>query len=344
MLGFWLAMRWTEKRNPGDILWSQLALLTAALFRLEAATFFLALMAWQMTTAMPGGRLRAALVSVSLPVGVLMLSALLVLAGAIEFPNRVWYYLSAADPILKSLTLSDAAAKLSDTVLPYKYSREEAIYILLIGLLAIIPVKFFKMMGLLLIPFIYRFRDGDCRKVLEPWQPLPWAFAMYVLVLAAFVTHQMFLVGRYVSMLNLLAVPVVAVGFAQLAGRFPRWRPVMIGLFCIMAVANAVSLSPRQTHILEAGKWLALQSEKPPHACVNNSRIAYYAGWPLNKVTNEENIPAMLAKRQCDVVAIEVRHGAFEAALAALDSRGFGEIRRFVGTSGDAVVVAVSRP
>ena len=341
MLGFWLAMRWTERRGVKDLLWSQLAILTAALFRLEAAAFFLALMAWQMTLAVPGSRLRTTLVSVALPTGALVLGALLVLAGVIELPRRILYYLSAADPIQKTFTLSDAAARLSDKVLPYKYSREEAIYILSIGLLSIIPIKFLKMMGLLLVPFAYRFKDGGFRKILAPWQPLPWAFAVYVLVLAAFVTQQMFLVGRYVSILNLLAVPLVAVGFAQLAARHERWQPLFAALALAMVAANVVSLTPRQTQIIEAGNWLRQHAAADLRVGMENGRVAYYAGWKLARANYYERqaLADELASGRLDLAAFEIDRKETETDAWLMQKR-LVEMRRFVGPKGDMVILA----
>jgi hypothetical protein len=57
-------------------------------------------------------------------------------------------------------------------------------------------VKFLKMTGVFVVPLAYAFVARPVKAALSRWQPLPWAFLFYLLVLVAFVTHQFFLVGR----------------------------------------------------------------------------------------------------------------------------------------------------
>lgn len=339
LLGFWLAMQWTSTQRWQQIVLAQLSLLLATLFRLEAVAFFLAFFLWQFSSAPTGSRLKAAVTFVSLPLACTVLLAILFATGIVKPSGRLLYYLEAIDPLRKLLIFEQASARLSDLVLPHKYSREEAWYILLFGLLAIIPIKFFKMLGLLLIPFAYIVKVG-IRPHIGRWQLLSWAFVVYVLVLAVFVTHQMFLVGRYVSMLNLLAVPLVAVGFMQLADRFPRWQPAMVVLACVMIVANVVSLSPRQTHILEAGEWLKHNARERQRIGVENGRIAYYAGWKLEQANIRERAALVdaLANRRLDIAALEVGHKEVPVD-AWLGKKRLIELHRFIGPKGDAVVI-----
>lgn len=340
LLAFWLAMRRPAGSGWRGLLASQFALLAAALFRLEAVAFFAALMLWRAAAAPPGARVREALAAAALPIALALPAALLLAGGAVGPPPRLLYYLDAIDPRHKAALFEQAAARLADLVLLTKYSREEAVYVLVVGLLAIIPVKFLKMSGLLLIPFVYGFKDGGLRKNLAPWQPLPWAFAVYALVLAAFVTHLMFLTGRYVSMLNLLAVPLAAVGFARLAGRHPRWRPLLVALALLMAVANAVSLSPPRTQIPEAGNWLR-QNAAELRVGMETSRIAYYAGWKLARVRIQERqaLADALAAGDLDLAAFEIDGG--EAGTGAwLAQNRLAEVRRFAGPRGAAVILA----
>ncbi len=344
VLGFWLAMRWDDSRTWRDVLLSQLALLAAAFFRLEAVAFFAALTLWQAFAATPGNRMRSALSVSVLPIGLLSLGVLLVTAGAVPLPGRIEYYLTAANPLHKATIFADAAGRLSDIVLLNKYSREEAIYILLAGLLAIIPIKFIKLMSFLVIPFAYSFKGESLRKALQPWQPLPWAFALYILVLAAFVTHQMFLSGRYVSMLNLLAIPLVAVGLLHLIKHFPRWKLAMVLLALTMIAANVISISPRQTHVLEAATWLKQHVNETNHVGMETSRLAYYAGWKLSQSTfqDRETLATELSKHHLDMAAFEVDHREGEIRVW-LEKNELLELKRFTGPKGDAVVLAVPK-
>ncbi|MBM3392170.1 MAG: hypothetical protein FJY34_09400 [Betaproteobacteria bacterium] len=338
-LAFWLAMRWEASGRQRDALACQLALGIAALFRLEAVVLYPALMLWQVFAAPAGQRLRRALSMGWLPLAAAALGAILVGSGFIALPGRVNYYLEAANPLRTLQILNEAGSRMSELVFKYKYSREEAGYILFFGLLSVIPVKFLTLSGVFVAPLAYGFMVQPARAALARWQPLPWIFLAYLLVLAAFVTHQFFLVGRYVSFLNMLAVPVVAVGLAQLMKRFPGWRWLILALAVITLLANVVSVSPRKTHIVEAGRWLGANVSERQQVCLVNSRIAYYANWPTSGIVFEDaQLDRLIADRRCIWTAIETRKK--ENLAVWLQERRLQEVRRFVNAAGEAVVIA----
>lgn len=339
---FWLAMRWHETSRWRDALASQLALVIAMLFRLEAAVFFLALALWQLGAAPRGVRLWRASTICAAPIFFTFIAAVLVGTSLVELPARYSYYLQAANPLQKLALFQGASERFFEHVLVIKYSREEAAYVLFFGLLSIIPVKFINLLGFLAVPLAYLLYKQPSRAMLARWQPLPWAFLVYALMLAAFVTHQFFLSARYVSMLNLLVVPVATAGFTLLAARFPRWKILMFALAGTMLVANVVSLSPRQTHIVAAGRWLAEQTEETPRVCLDSARIAYYAGWHGSTVTKETNLDAMLDNPECILALVEFRSSGDEGVSAALRRHGYFEVQRFVGGRGGVIVATKS--
>ena len=341
MLAFWLAIRWNDTQRWRDALLCQGALALAALFRLEAVAFYPALMLWQAFGAPNGRKIRRVLVVGSLPLAGVLLATILFGSGLVAAPNRVVYYLEAANPLHTLQGINAAASKMSEMVFKYKYSREEAGYILFFGLLSVIPMKFLKMTGVFLVPLAYRFAVPPMRTWLAPWQPLPWAFLAYVLVLAAFVMHQFFLVGRYVSLLNLLAVPIVASGLSLLMQRFPRWKALMLmlTLALLTMAANVVSLSPRKTHIVEAGAWLAANVADHGQVCLSNARLAYYAGWRSSGIVFESpELEIRVTGEHCNWLAMETRKkGDIDAWL---QKNRLKEIKRFENASGDAVIIA----
>lgn len=345
LLAFWLAMRWEEAAPRWrEAIACQLALGIAALFRLEAVAFYPALMLWQAFAAPPGQRLRRALMLGSLPLAGAVLAGVLVGSGLVVLPNRVGYYLEAVNPLHKLQLLGEAAGNMSESVLS-KYSREEAAYVLFFGLLSIIPVKFLKMAGIFVVPLAYAFVARPMKAALSRWQPLPWAFFAYLLVLVAFVTHQFFLVGRYVSLLNLLAVPVAAAGLALLMQRYPRWKWPMVALALVTMAANVVSLSPKKTHVVEAGRWLGANARDAARVGVDNARIAYYAGWRASQAVSQDRaaLGAALAQKRIDMVAVEASRNdaGVEKWLAAYRLQ---TVQRFANKAGDAVIVAVPVP
>jgi hypothetical protein len=343
LLAFWLAMRWGETAPRWrEAIACQLALGLAALFRLEAVAFYPALMLWQAFAAPAGQRLRRVLMMGCVPLIGVSLAAVLFGSGALTVPARVAYYLDAANPLRTLKIINEAAGRMSEHVFPFKYSREEAGYILFFGLLSVIPVKFLKMAGVFVVPLAYALVVQPARTALSRWQPLPWAFLAYALVLTAFVTHQFFLVGRYVSLLNLLAVPLAAAGLALLMRRFPRWKALMVALALATMAANVVSLSPRKTHVVEAGRWLGAHAADSSRVGVDNARIAYYAGWRAAQAVTLER-PALaraLAEKSIGMVAIEAPRKDAEAEKWLAEQR-LQPVQRFANKAGDAVIVAV---
>jgi hypothetical protein len=342
MLAFWLAIRWNDTQRWRDALLCQGALALAALFRLEAVAFYPALMLWQAFGAPNGRKVQRVLVVGCLPLAGVLLATILFGSGLVAAPNRVVYYLEAANPLHTLQGINAAASKMSEMVFKYKYSREEAGYILFFGLLSVIPMKFLKMTGVFLVPLAYRFAVPPMRTWLAPWQPLPWAFLAYVLVLAAFVMHQFFLVGRYVSLLNLLAVPIVASGLSLLMQRFPRWKALMLTLALLTMAANVVSLSPAKTHIVEAGRWLGAHATDPARVGVDNARIAYYAGWRTTNaiILDRTALATALAEKHANMVAVETTRKDRELEKWLAENR-LHVVQRFANKAGDAVVIAV---
>lgn len=345
LLAFWLAMRWEETGRWREALGCQAAILCATLFRLEAVAFFPALMFWQALASPAGSRLRRVLMLSCLPLAGAALAGVLIASGLVALPHRLAYFLDAANPLHKLQVINEAAGRMSEFVFKYKYSREEAGYVLFFGLLTIIPMKFLKMAGVFVVPLAFAFAGQPVQAVLARWRPLTWAFLAHVLVLVAFVTHQFFLVGRYVGLLNLLAVPVAAAGLAALMRRYPRWRWAMLALALITLLANVVSFSPRSTQIVEAGKWLSANRTAASRVYVDNPRVAYYAdlgysGWNRNRL-EKDALAVAVAEGRFDMVVLDVpaKEGKWHDDWLA--ANGLKELKRFANKAGNAVVVAV---
>jgi len=341
LLALWLAMRWEDAPRWREAIACQAVLALAAFFRLEAIAFYPALMLWQLFAAPSGQRLRRAFMIGGIPFTLSLLGAVLIAGGQIPLPGRLAYYLEAVSPAHKLQAIHDAAQRMSEAVLKHKYSREEAGYILVFGLLSVIPVKFVKMAGVFVVPLAYPLLAQPLRAFLARWRPLGWLFLAHAVVLAFFVTHEFFLVGRYVALLHLLAVPIAAVGVALLWQRFPRWRAAIAALALLTMAANVVSLSPPKTHIVEAGRWLAEHASDPRRVGTDNVRIVYYAGWKSGdaQVLDRAGLGKALAEHGLDLVAIEATRKDADAE-DWLRQNGLVSLQRFTNKEGGSVIVA----
>lgn len=340
MLGFWYAMRLQDRPGWREALSVQITFMLAALFRLEALSFLVAISCWQTWAAPVGERLRRVGMMIALPLAGGVALGLLIATGTITTPSRMAYYMTAANPLQKIEIFSVAAARMSDHVFSFAYSREEAGYILFFGLLSVIPMKFLNMMGVMLVPFAFQCARGK-RRFASEWPSLAWGFGAFCLVLAGFVTHNMFLVGRYVSTLNLLAVPFIALGLSALSERFPRAKFLLLALVLVTIFANVVSTSARANHILEAGNWLRQHVDDKTRVGVENARIPYYAGWKMSRAPGYERkaLAEELAAGRIDLAVFEFSRKETEID-AWLSQHHLVALQRFVGEKGDLVILA----
>ncbi len=348
--GFWLfalaallaALGWDERPRWSGAAWVHGLIGLACLFRVEAVVLYPALLAWQVFAARRGGFLRRVAMLCVPPGIVLLVGAGLAVGGGLDLHHRFQYYLTAANPALTMERFGAAADSMAAAVLN-RYSADEAGTILFFGLLSILPVKFLEIAGVTLVPLAYALLGGGGRERLRAWQPLGWVFGAYVAVLLVFLMYQFFLTGRYVSFLNILAVPLASVGLAAMFARFPRWRWALILLGLVAALANVVSLGPKKTQYRDAGVWLSEHVRDPQQVFVEDGRIAYFAGWPLAVARHgldRDGLAAAFSAGRYTMLALDVRRKD-EAFAEWVASRKAREVARFTNRGGDSVVVLV---
>ncbi|MCY1357748.1 hypothetical protein D9M69_442520 [compost metagenome] len=98
------------------------------------------------------------------------------------------------------------------------------------------------------------------------------------MLMVAFI-HNQFIISRYSSFLDWLAVPLVTVVLWHFVRIFPRLGKVIL-LVALLAMAdNVISLGAKKTHYVEAGIWLAENVQAPSATYYEDVRISYYAGW-----------------------------------------------------------------
>ncbi|MCZ7655192.1 MAG: hypothetical protein M5R42_14420 [Rhodocyclaceae bacterium] len=102
----------------------------AALFRLEAVAFYPALMLGRRSARRTDGSGPARTVVGCLALGGRLAGHHSLRQRIVAAPNRVVYYVEAANPLHTLQGINAAASKMSEMVFKYKYSREEAGYIL----------------------------------------------------------------------------------------------------------------------------------------------------------------------------------------------------------------------
>ena len=347
--GFWLfcllailfALRWARRPNWVGGLIVQACLGAASLFRVEAAAFFAALALWQiLDTGSWKQRLRRLSMLVWLPLFGGLLVVALMAAGGVDLGSRISSYAAAANPVALTAKFKLAANQFAGAVLSH-YSKEESASILFFGLFSMIPKKFLELSGAFIIPLLYFFWTDSPRRKIAAWQPAGWFLAVYFIVLTAFLTANLFLSARYLAFLCILTVPLIAVGLNGLFNRLPRWRYTVVAFIVLLALANAISLSPRKTQYRQAGQWVAENALATSTTYIDDSRTSYYAGPShYREARNREglNVEQAIAKRQFEYYVFELsRRDTQKAGWIA--SLNLDEVRRFKNTQGDAVLI-----
>jgi hypothetical protein len=122
--------------------------------------------------------------------------------------------------------------------------------------------------------------------------------ALYLAVLMLFFIRMQFINGRYISLLVLMLVPLLALAMSLFSGRFPRLAKGVAALALLMMLANVISTGAPKTQYIEAGHWIAAHT--PPDAAIyyEDGRIAYYAGrgYTLSDLTREAVMDTALAQ------------------------------------------------
>lgn len=288
-LALWLALRWHARGGWLRAALIHLAIVAAALFRLEAVLLLPALGLWQLSNLRSSGQRLRLMQFILLPV--LGLIAALVL-GALS-SVRVAAYLEMINPrnVFASFgLLSDQFAN----SLVNKYSRDEAGRIVFFGILASMSITFVKLMGPFSAPFLLRRNWSVLSTYWRDYRPFAWAALIYVVVLILFYVKEQFMNTRYLSFLNLLFVPVLALALDAFFRQFPRWGKALVAVGVLVMLANVVSISPGKPHYVEAGHWMEAHTDRETPAYFEDGRISYYAGrgYTLPVLTREEAMSA----------------------------------------------------
>lgn len=349
-VGWWLlclqallaALRWQRRPGFSNALLPQLLLAVACLFRIEGAVFFGALAIWPLFMRYSWQqRLKHSLSLSILPVTGCALLLAAFASGQPDLGSRIVDYSTAANPFASLNKFNIVAEQFGTSILSH-YSTDEAKSILFFGLAATVIKKFITNNGVLIVPFAFFLYSQRLRCHFRSWQPQAQFFLIYTFVLLAFVMHNLFMSSRYVIFLNILTIPLVAIGMQRIFELWPRWRVTFIICLVLAALANVVSLSPKKTQFREAGQWLKSHPELASGTYIEDPRTRYFAGPTFNRpkkpLLSPKEISNAIVQGEINHLVIYLPHRDTEKT-EWLDSLDLEEISRFSNKSGDAVVV-----
>ena len=286
-LALWLALRWQARGGWLRAAFIHMAIVAAALFRLEALLLIPALALWQLPSLWSSSRRLSFFQFSLLPIlGLLVVSVTGVLMSA-----RVVLYLDMIEPRGVFASFQMLCDQFANSLIN-KYSQDEAGRIIFFGIPATMTITFVKLMGPFAVPFILRRNWGVLGIYWRDYRPFAWAALLYLVVLVLFFIKQQFMNARYMSFLNLLFVPVLAMGLAAFAREFPRLGKGLVVLALLVMLSNVISTGAGKTHYIEAGRWMSSHVEPDAPTYFSDGRISYYAGrgYVLPVLTQEEAI------------------------------------------------------
>lgn len=272
-LTLWLAMRWQARGGwlrAGVI---HLAIAAAALFRLEALLLVPALALWQLPNLWSSTR-RVRFFQFSL---LPFLGLLIVSVSGVLLSARVMLFLDMIAPHGVMASFQMLCDQFANSLIN-KYSQDEAGRIIFFGILASMAISFVKLMGPFAVPFILRRNWGVLGIFWRDYRPFAWAALLYLVVLVLFFIKLQFMNTRYLSFLNLLFVPVLAMGLAAFVREFPRCGKWLVVLGLLVMLSNVISTGAGKTHYVEAGRWVSSHVERDAPTYFEDGRISYYAG------------------------------------------------------------------
>lgn len=276
-LALWLALSWQSRGGWLRVTCMHLAILAAILFRLEAAMLFAALGLWQLCQVCERRQWSRFIQFATLPlVGVLAgLTVLLVTGGGSL--TRVDFFAGMLDPHRVFEAFEQLAKQFGDS-LSLKYSRDDAGEIIFFGMLAVVLIKFVSMAGPFSLPFLHRNTWRAFGLYWREFQPFVWAALLYLVILMLFFVTRQFMISRYLSFLNVLAIPLLAVGLSIFAQRFPRVGKALMVVGILVMLSNVISTGAPKSHYVEAGQWISKNIDEQSSVYYEDGRISYYAG------------------------------------------------------------------
>jgi hypothetical protein len=277
ILALWLALRWESRGGWLRAAAIYVAVGAAALFRLEALTVLVALGAWQLPNLFIKGRRRTFLEFFWLPL-VLLIPVLLVVIPRIDWhSSRVAYMLALIEPRSVFANFNKLANQFG-TSLINKYSVDEAGRIIFFGLLASLLIKFVNLMGPFALPFLWPRAWRGWQFYWQAFRPFACVGGAYFVVMMLFFINAQFMIGRYLSFLDVMVIPLLAVALSQFAQAWPRLAKALLALGLLVMLANVISLGGKKTNFIASGQWVAAHIDANAPVFYEDGRISYYAG------------------------------------------------------------------
>ncbi len=290
VLAVWLVL-FDSKINFLRGLFIQLAIIAAALFRLEALFLIPAIFIYfifRKSSESEQSRFVALFKCFYGFFFLFLLGFFAVLSTDFLAQPRVAQNLYLINPynIYKSfIFVSDSFAQ----AVLLKWSHSDATVIVFFGFLAALVLRIISYAGIASLILL----DKNGRKSLiegaKKYKLHLIAIILYFIVLLIFFFQVKFINSRYSALLLILSVPILAVAVHGCKLKWPKLTNLFVILSLLLMLSNVISTSTKKTHYLEAANWVQKNTKITDRIYYEDSRVAYYAdrGYPSMPLVTE---------------------------------------------------------
>lgn len=279
LLAFWLASRRPHEARPLNAIGPLVSIGIASVFRVEALALYPALILWQLYALKDNRSVKQCFYLLALPslIAILLAAALILDTADPDRLARYWRYFSPLQAYERFDIRADRMAKAALS----HYAWDEANRVLAFGLIGLLITKFLTFQGILAIPLAAGLISS--RRGGQSFQPFGWLFLSHLIVVLVFMFSMFFASDRYLAPLGILSIPLIVYGLSIIWSKFRKFRPIFFTILVISSLDNVISFNSEKTQYVDAGFWLKEHGITPPQAFIDDRRIAYYAGWAINK-------------------------------------------------------------
>lgn len=279
LLSLWLLIRWVGSRRLLLVFGSQIALLVATLFRPESLAFLGVPLLWLLFSRRSGLSWRDLGPFLILPVVGFVMLVVAVIAFEVQIAGKIVRQLQAVNLVEQVGVFHAAADRVGAQLSPYVMGTD-ARRLLFFGLLSLIPIKLLTNFGVLAVPFAYAHSkqnrwDWWCA---DGMGALLWASALYALILVGLVFEIYFMQARFLALLNLFLVPVLAFGLWRLWLIAGKWRWLIGALALISMVDGVYTSSPPHSRYQDAADWILSERLDRQRIFFEAPEVAYLTG------------------------------------------------------------------
>ena len=163
-----------------------------------------------------------------------------------------------------------------------KWSHSDAATIVFFGFLVALIIRIITYAGIASLVLL----DATGRKGLiegaKKYKINIISIVLYFIVLLVFFFQVKFINSRYSALLLILSIPILTVAVYNVKLKWPKLANVFVFLSLLLMLSNVISTSTKKTHYLQAADWIKEHTNATDKIYYEDSRVAYYAdrGYP----------------------------------------------------------------